>query len=461
MDCADDMYLCRMATQRSVAFHTLGCKLNFSETSTISRSFEKAGYVVRNFEDTPDIFVINTCSVTDFADRKCREVVRRARRINDQGVVVMIGCYAQLQPGEIASISGVDLVLGAREKFNLVSHIDQFIQDDSMGAIHASEIEEVDTFQSSFSFGDRTRSFLKVQDGCDYSCSFCTIPQARGVSRSATIADVLAQAEEIKTSGIKEVVLTGVNIGDFGKNQDARNEQFLDLIVALDKVGLPRIRISSIEPNLCSNEIIDFVASSRSFMPHFHMPLQSGSDRILGMMRRRYKSKLYRDRVERIKAKMPHAAIGVDVITGFPGEGEKEFLETYHFINELDVAYLHVFTYSERANTPANEMQDVVPMVERRSRNKMLRTLSDKKKRVFYQQFMGSARPVLTETSKTEGHLSGFTDNYIKVSFEADDTEVNQLIDFALEEIDGNLCVRGRPLTNSANMVNLGLNYLP
>ena len=424
-----------MATPRTVAFYTLGCKLNYSETSSISRIFEQAGYAVNSFEVGADIFVINTCSVTDFADRKCRKVVRQALKNSPHAHVVVIGCYAQLKPKEIAEIPGVDLVLGASEKFRILEFIDELVKVPEKGLIRASEISDANQFIDAFSFGDRTRSFLKVQDGCNYSCSFCTIPLARGSSRSDTVENVIENANKIAGLGVKEIVLTGVNIGDFGLGTQViegtrpkKEALFIDLIRELDNVdGIDRFRISSIEPNLLTDEIIGFVAKSEKFVPHFHVPLQSGSDKILGMMRRRYKRDLYDSRVKRIKELMPHCCIGVDVIVGFPGEGEKEFLETYEFLKDLDISYLHVFTYSERENTLAAEMSGFVPMSERRRRNEMLRILSEKKRRAFYRQFVGTSRPILYENDKRDGFLTGFTDNYIKVEVPSDHDLINRI----------------------------------
>ena len=412
-----------MATPKSVAFHTLGCKLNYSETSSIQRLFEDNGFFVNEFDAGADVYVINTCSVTDFADQKCRQIVRRALRHTPQSFVVVVGCYAQLKPQEIADIPGVDLVLGAGEKFKIVDYIDTLTKAQGKGMVSAGEIKEVNTFHNAFSFGDRTRSFLKVQDGCDYKCTFCTIPLARGKSRSDTVDSVVANAHKIAEMGVKEIVLTGVNIGDFGNGTEViegtrvkKEALFIDLIKELDKVeGINRFRISSIEPNLLTNEIISFVADSQRFMPHFHIPLQSGNNKQLQQMKRRYKRELYASRVETIKTLMPHACIGVDVIVGFPGETDEDFLETYRFINSLDISYLHVFTYSERPNTPANEMENAVPMHKRRERNEMLRILSEKKRRAFYQQFLGQTREVLFEKHKNSAFLTGFTDNYIKI----------------------------------------------
>lgn len=426
-----------MATPRTVAFHTLGCKLNYSETSSIGRLFEDAGYTEIGFNDGADIYVINTCSVTDFADKKCRQIVRRALRKSPEAKVVVIGCYAQLKPKEISEIPGVDMVLGAAEKFRILEFVDDLVAaptkemavstiespTSNLGIVHASEVKEANVFKHAFSFGDRTRSFLKVQDGCDYKCAFCTIPLARGASRSDTVESVVANAEKIAEMGVNEIVLTGVNIGDFGNGTEVieglrpkKEALFIDLIQELDKVqGIDRIRISSIEPNLCTQEIIEFVANSERFVPHFHMPLQSGNNKQLKMMRRRYKRELYAERVAWVKELMPHCCIGVDVIVGFPGETDEDFLETYRFLNELDISYLHVFTYSERANTAAAEMPDVVPMHTRRQRNEMLTILSQKKRRFFYEKFVGQTREVLLEKSKTPGILSGFTDNYVKI----------------------------------------------
>lgn len=424
-----------MATPKSVAFYTLGCKLNYSETSSISRKFEQAGYEVNEFDKGADIYVINTCSVTDFADKKCRYTVRNALRKSPDAKIVVIGCYAQLKPKEISEIPGVDLVLGAAEKFNVLSYVEQLEKTAGKGMIKASEVKSANTFSDAFSFGDRTRSFLKVQDGCNYKCTFCTIPQARGDSRSDTIANAVKNAEEIAALGTKEIVLTGVNLGDFGNGTEViegtrpkKEAMFIDLIRELDQVeGIDRFRISSIEPNLLTDEIIEFVASSQRFVPHFHIPLQSGSDKILKLMRRRYVRDLYRSRVEKIKETMPHASIGVDVIVGFPGETDADFLETYHFLNELDISYLHVFTYSERANTPAAEMGDVVPMSVRKERNEQLRILSEKKKSAFYHIFEKTEREVLFESYQEDGMISGFTDNYLKVIVPGNTELVNTL----------------------------------
>lgn len=435
-----------MSTPNTVAFHTLGCKLNYSETSTIQRKFEEAGFGVNSFSDPSDVYVINTCSVTEFADRKCRKVVRDALRLNPEAKVVMIGCYAQLKPKEISQIPGVDLVLGAAEKFNVLNYIEDLSQAPEKGFVHSCDVTTVYDFESSFSFGDRTRSFLKVQDGCDYKCSFCTIPQARGKSRSARISEVVQQAKRIAELGVKEVVLTGVNIGDFGlhiqKDTSQRSESFLELIQALDHVeGIERFRISSIEPNLCSNEIIEFVASSKRFVPHFHMPLQCGSNEMLMAMRRRYKRELYAERVEKIKNLMPHCCIGADVIVGFPLETELHFQESFDFIHSLDVSYLHVFTFSERANTPASEISPQIPMNVRRERNHRLRILSDKKKYLFYQQHIGQSRMVLFEESKSKDRLTGFTDNYIKVDVQRSEGLLNRIREVELATITDELIV--------------------
>jgi threonylcarbamoyladenosine tRNA methylthiotransferase MtaB len=417
-------------TPKSVAFHTLGCKLNYSETSTIARMFEEKGFLPRKIEDGPDIFVLNTCSVTEGADKECRKIVRSVLRTNPQTQVVVIGCYAQLKPSEISEIPGVDLVLGAAEKFKILEFVENLEKSPGKGLVAAGEVRDADIFSSSFSFGDRTRSFLKVQDGCDYKCTFCTIPQARGASRSDTVENAVKNAREIGERGVREIVLTGVNLGDFGNGTQViegvrprKNALFVDLIRELDRVeNIDRFRISSIEPNLLTAEIIDFVADSRRFMPHFHVPLQSGSNKILAAMSRRYRRELYAERVELIKKTMPHACIGVDVIVGFPGETDADFEETYRFLVDLDVSYLHVFTYSERANTPAASMPNPVSVEIRRERNARLRTLSEKKRRSFYEPFLGKTRPVLFELSKNPAFLSGFTDNYLKIEipFEPD-----------------------------------------
>ena len=432
-----------MSTLGTVAFYTLGCKLNYSETSAIGRQFTAAGYQEVPFREGADVVVINTCSVTEFADRKCRNVVRKALGANAGAKVVVVGCYAQLKPQEIAGIEGVDLVLGAAEKFRILDYIDGIASGAGKGMVRAGEVREANSFVSSFSFGDRTRSFLKVQDGCDYSCSFCTIPLARGASRSSTVEQIVRDAEAIAARGVKEIVLTGVNVGDFGngtaviEGQRPRKEAlFVDLARALDRVdGIRRFRISSIEPNLCTDEVIDFVAGSDRFAPHFHMPLQSGNNKQLARMRRRYRRELYAERVAHIRRVMPHCSIGVDLIVGFPGETAEDFRETYRFVEALDVSYFHVFTYSERANTPAAAMDGVVPLAERRRRNSQLSKLGERKRRAFATRHLGEVRPVLLEQSRTEGVLHGFTDNYVKVTFPAPDSWVNHLVDMELREL--------------------------
>jgi threonylcarbamoyladenosine tRNA methylthiotransferase MtaB len=412
---------------KKVAFYTLGCKLNYSETSTIARTFEQKGYRKVEFTDTPDIFIINTCSVTENADKKCHKIVREARSIAPQAYVAIIGCYAQLKPKEIAEIPGVDAVLGAAEKFRLVELLDGFVRK-PQAEVYSSDIESAKTFNTSFSINDRTRTFLKVQDGCDYSCSFCTIPLARGSSRSDSVQNIVKTATEIAANGVKEIVLTGVNTGDFGLQNGQRQERFIDLIKALDEIeGLERIRISSIEPNLLTDEIIDFVAQSKRFVPHFHIPLQSGSNKILKLMRRRYQRELYTDRVQKIKSMMPHCCIGVDVIVGFPGETREDFIETYQFLNDLDVSYLHVFTYSERENTLAVELPGSVPGSQRADRSKMLHILSDKKRRKFYEENLNRDDTVLFENDIENGMMHGFTQNYIRVTAKYDPILVNEL----------------------------------
>ncbi|NRA93909.1 MAG: tRNA (N(6)-L-threonylcarbamoyladenosine(37)-C(2))-methylthiotransferase MtaB, partial [Psychroserpens sp.] len=392
---------------KKVAFYTLGCKLNFSETSTIARSFTSEGFDRVEFQEKADIYVINTCSVTENADKRFKTIVKQAQKVNPGAFIAAVGCYAQLKPQELADVDGVDLVLGATEKFNITSYLNDLSKND-FGEVHSCEIQEADFYVGSYSFGDRTRAFLKVQDGCDYKCTYCTIPLARGISRSDTLENVLKNAKEISDKNIKEIVLTGVNIGDYGKGEFGNKKHehtFLELVQALDEVeGIERLRISSIEPNLLKNETIDFVATSSTFVPHFHIPLQSGSNAILKLMRRRYMRDLYVDRVARIRKVMPHACIGVDVIVGFPGETDELFLETYNFLNELDISYLHVFTYSERDNTLAAEMEDVVPKNVRAKRSKMLRGLSVKKRRAFYESQLGTTRTVLFEGENKEGY---------------------------------------------------------
>jgi threonylcarbamoyladenosine tRNA methylthiotransferase MtaB len=420
---------------KKVAFYTLGCKLNYSETSTIGRMFNDAGFETVNFTDAADVYIINTCSVTENADKKCRKVVKEALKHSPNAYVTIVGCYAQLKPQEISEIEGVDMVLGAAEKFRIVEFISDLTKKPK-AVIHNSPIEETNQFIASYSYGDRTRTFLKVQDGCDYSCTFCTIPLARGKSRSDLIPNIVQQAQEIAASGVKEIVLTGVNIGDFGLRNGVREDKFIDLVKALDEVGgIERFRISSIEPNLLTNEIIEFVAISKRFVPHFHIPLQSGSNKILSLMRRRYKNDLYVNRVSAIKAIMPNACIGVDVIVGFPGETREDFLDTYNFLNELPISYLHVFTYSERENTPAAEMDGSVPGSQRADRSKMLHILSDKKRRAFYETQLGNSYPVLFEADHKEGFMHGFTPNYVKVKVKYDPVLVNELKTIKLLDI--------------------------
>ncbi|KPM49630.1 tRNA (N(6)-L-threonylcarbamoyladenosine(37)-C(2))-methylthiotransferase MtaB [Jiulongibacter sediminis] len=415
---------------KKVAFYTLGCKLNYSETSTIGRMFEEKGYQKVEFADEPDIFIINTCSVTDNADKKCRKIVREAQSINPDGYVAILGCYAQLKPQEIAEIPGVDAVLGAAEKFRLLDLIDDFKKEPSdkpaQEKVYAGSIEQKLDYHTSYSLNDRTRTFLKVQDGCDYPCSYCTIPLARGKSRSDKIENIIKAAQEIAANDVKEIVLTGVNIGDFGLQNEERKESFLDLCKALDEVeGIERFRISSIEPNLLSNEIIEFVSQSKRFVPHFHIPLQSGSPEVLKLMKRRYKKDLYIDRVEQIKSLMPDCCIGVDVIVGHPGETEERFLETHQFLNELDISYLHVFSYSERPNTDAVDIHPKVSQADKARRSKMLHILSEKKKRAFYDSQLGREKTVLWEDDVTEGQMHGWTENYVRVKAKYDPLRVN------------------------------------
>lgn len=412
---------------RKVAFYTLGCKLNYSETSSIGRLFNDAGYSTVDFTDTPDVYVINTCSVTENADKKCKKIVKEALKVSPNAYITIVGCYAQLKPKEIAEIPGVDMVLGAAEKFQIIDHITDLTKQPKT-LVYNQPVSEANEFVPAYSFGDRTRTFLKVQDGCDYSCTFCTIPLARGASRSDTIENVLEQARKIAESGVKEIVLTGVNLGDFGIRNGQREDKFFDLVKALDNVeGIDRIRISSIEPNLLTDEIIEFVATSKRFVPHFHIPLQSGSDKILGLMRRRYKRALYADRVAKIKAVMPDCCIGVDVIVGFPGETREDFIDTYNFLNGMDISYLHVFTYSERENTLAAEMQGAVPGSTRADRSKMLHILSDKKRRAFYEGQLNKTEEVLFEGDIKDGLMHGFTRNYVKVKAKYDPVLVNEL----------------------------------
>ncbi len=429
---------------KKVAFYTLGCKLNYSETSTISRMFESKGYEKVEFNQKPDIFIVNTCSVTDNADKKCKKIVKEANKINPDGYVAIIGCYAQLKPQEIADIEGVDAVLGAAEKFQLIDLLDGFVKKSSQktAKIYNQNIEEAIDYHTSYSLNDRTRTFLKVQDGCDYPCAYCTIPLARGSSRSDTIENVMKAAQEITESGVKEIVLTGVNIGDFGLRNGKREETFLDLVKALDEVeGIERFRISSIEPNLLTNEIIEFVAQSKRFVPHFHIPLQSGSNKMLGLMKRRYKKELYVDRVNKIKELMPHCCIGVDVIVGHAGETDEDFLETYNFLNELNISYLHVFTYSERENTSALLIKPVVPLQKRSERSKMLHILSDKKRRYFYEQQIGKKFTVLFEEDIENGMMQGFTENYVRVTAKYDPLLINETKLVSLMSINENMLV--------------------
>jgi len=420
---------------KTVAFHTLGCKLNYSETSTLSRKLEAEGFVKKEFDEQADVYVINTCSVTENADKECRQIVRRIQKRSPESMVVVTGCYAQLKPKEIAEIKGVDLVLGAAEKFNLSKHLQELTKGDS-AKICSCDIEEVNGFHSSWSVNDRTRTFLKVQDGCDYNCTFCTIPLARGHSRSDSIEGVLKKIQALATTGTKEIVLTGINLGDFGKGYDGgkkREESFYELVQALDKTeGIERFRISSIEPNLLTNEIIAFVAGSKKFMPHFHIPLQSGSNKILGLMKRRYRRELYAERIAIIKELIPDCCIGADVITGFPNETDDDFKETFDFLHSLDVSYLHVFTYSERANTEALHIQPVVPIPIRHERNKALRNLSYQKMQYFSSQFAGQTRKVLFESADKNGIMEGYTDNYIKVQTPYRKEWVNQITDWEI-----------------------------
>lgn len=430
---------------KKVAFYTLGCKLNFSETSTIARNFQQEGFERVDFEEVADIYVVNTCSVTDNADKQFKQIVKKALKNNEKAFIAAVGCYAQLKPEELAAVDGVDLVLGATEKFKITDYLNDLSKND-LGEVHSCEIEEANFYVGSYSIGDRTRAFLKVQDGCDYKCTYCTIPLARGISRSDELQNVLKNAKEISQQGIKEIVLTGVNIGDYGKGEFGNKKHehtFLELVQALDEVeGIERLRISSIEPNLLKNETIDFVSKSRTFVPHFHIPLQSGSNDILKKMKRRYLRELYVDRVNKIREVMPDACIGVDVIVGFPGETDEHFLETYHFLNDLDISYLHVFTYSERDNTEAVEMDGVVPMNVRSKRSKMLRGLSVKKRRAFYESQLGTTRTVLFEAENKEGYIHGFTENYVKVKTPWNPELVNTLHEIKLTKIDEDGSVR-------------------
>ena len=434
-----------MNSEKKVAFYTLGCKLNFSETSTIARNFTNQGFERVDFESTSDIYVINTCSVTDNADKRFKSIVKNALKQNKNAFLIAIGCYAQLKPEELAAVDGVDLVLGATEKFNVTSYINDLTKNE-VGKVHSCEISDADFYVGSYAIGDRTRAFLKVQDGCDYKCTYCTIPLARGISRSDTLENVLKNTREIASKDIKEIVLTGVNIGDYGKGEFGNKKHehtFFELVKELDKIdGIHRLRISSIEPNLLTDETITFVANSNSFVPHFHIPLQTGSDELLKKMKRRYLRKTYTDRVSQIKSEMPNACIGVDVIVGFPGETDELFLETYNYLNELDISYLHVFTYSERPNTEAAEMENVVPQNIRAKRSKMLRGLSAKKRRAFYESQLGKILTVLFENENKEGYIHGFTENYVKVKSPWNPELTNTLQTIILKEIDEDGLVR-------------------
>jgi threonylcarbamoyladenosine tRNA methylthiotransferase MtaB len=441
-----------MEARKKVAFYTLGCKLNFSETSTIARNFQEEGFDRVDFEEVADIYVINTCSVTENADKQFKQIVRKALKHNDKAFVAAVGCYAQLKPEELAAVDGVDLVLGATEKFKITDYINDLSKND-MGEVHSCEISEADFYVGSYSIGDRTRAFLKVQDGCDYKCTYCTIPLARGISRSDTLQNVLDNAKQISAQNIKEIVLTGVNIGDYGKGEFGNKKHehtFYELVQALDKVeGIERLRISSIEPNLLKNETIEFVSQSRTFVPHFHIPLQSGSNDILKLMRRRYLREVYTERVNKIREVMPHACIGVDVIVGFPGESDEHFLETYNYLNEMDISYLHVFTYSERDNTAAATMDGVVPINVRNKRSKMLRGLSVKKRRAFYESQIGTTRTALFEGDNREGYITGFTENYVKIKMPWNPELVNTLKEVKLLSIDEDGLVKAE-FTNTA-----------
>ena len=434
-----------MNPRKKVAFYTLGCKLNFSETSTIARSFNDEGFDRVDFSEKADMYVINTCSVTENADRRFKDIVKQAQKGNSDAFIAAVGCYAQLKPQELADVNGVDLVLGATEKFRITDYINDLAKND-FGEVHSCEIKDADFYVGSYSIGDRTRAFLKVQDGCDYVCTFCTIPLARGISRSEALDKVLINAKEISDQGIKEIVLTGVNIGDYGKGEFGNKKHqhtFLELIQELDNVdGIERVRISSIEPNLLKNETIQFVSSSKAFVPHFHIPLQSGSNELLRLMKRRYKRELYVEKVNEIKKYMPDACIGVDVIIGFPGETDELFLETYHFLNELDISYLHVFTYSERENTPAASMDGVVPLNVRKKRSKMLRGLSVKKRRSFYESQLNTSHTVLFEGENKKGYILGFTENYVKIKQPWNPELVNTTREVLLTEIDDDGMVR-------------------
>lgn len=438
------------STNKTVAFHTLGCKLNFSETSTIARNLLDNGYQRVEFNQPSDVYVINTCSVTANADKECRTIVKNAMKVNPNGFVVIVGCYAQLKPQEIAEMEGVDLVLGATEKFNIADYLEDLNKQEET-LIHSCEISEADFYVGSYSIGDRTRAFLKVQDGCDYKCTYCTIPLARGISRSDTVENVLKNAREIADKGIKEIVLTGVNIGDYGKGEFGNKKHehtFLELVQELDKVeNIERIRISSIEPNLLRNETIEFVSKSERFVPHFHIPLQSGSDEILKKMKRRYLTKLYQERISKIREVLPNACVGVDVIVGFPGETDEHFLETYNFLNSLPISYLHVFTYSERDNTEAANFDGIVPQNVRKQRNKMLRILSEKKRLAFYQSQLGTTQKVLWEADNKNGKIHGFTENYVKVETDFSEELINktETVDLAFMNANGCVEISRRP----------------
>ena len=438
--------------KKKVAFHTLGCKLNFSETATIASQMEAADFEKVSFDSKADVYVINTCSVTENADKRFKEIVKKTQKINEKAFVAAVGCYAQLKPEALADVDGVDLVLGATEKFNLTAYLNDLTKQE-VGTVHACEIEEADFYVGGYAVGERTRAFLKVQDGCDYKCTYCTIPLARGISRSDTLENVLKNAQEIASKGIKEIVLTGVNIGDYGKGEFGKKKHlhtFFDLVQALEKIpGISRLRISSIEPNLLKNETIDMVSKSRVFVPHFHIPLQSGSDTVLKKMKRRYLTGLYRDRITTIQRQMPHACIGVDVIVGFPGETEEDFLETYAFLNQLGVSYLHVFTYSERDRTEAASMSEVVPMAVRNKRSKMLRGLSVKLRRAFYESQIETKRTVLFEGENKKGYIHGFTENYVKVKTPWDPALVNTVAEVRLKDIDDDGLVRFDYMENS------------
>ncbi|MDB3874786.1 tRNA (N(6)-L-threonylcarbamoyladenosine(37)-C(2))-methylthiotransferase MtaB [Flavobacteriaceae bacterium] len=436
-----------MSQNHKVALTTLGCKLNFSETSTISRQFEDVGYSVVKFDQFSDIYVINTCSVTENADKQFKSYVSKALKLNPDAFLIAIGCYAQLKPEELANVNGVDLVLGSKEKFKILDYLND-LKKNNKGSIHSCEIKETDFYKSSYSIGERTRSFLKVQDGCDYKCTYCTIPLARGISRSDKLENIVNAAKSISSSGIKEIVLTGVNIGDYGKGEFGNKNHentFIDLVSALDKVeGISRIRISSIEPNLLSNEIIDFVSTSNKFVPHFHIPLQSGSDPVLKLMKRRYLSKLYKNRIDHIKKVIPNACIGADVIVGFPGESEEDFLKTYNFIKILDLSYLHVFTYSERDNTEAINFKNIVSKNIRSKRSKLLRSLSVQLKRKFYKSQLGNTKDVLFETENRNGFIYGFSNNYVRIKTAWRKSLADQIVSFDLEDIDNDGLVIGK-----------------